>query len=79
MLVDSNMRVLVWLTTALVMGILALNLWLIGQAITAARSVQFDAIGGESGATRHARRGAHGPMPGRPQRTGVVGPWAPRM
>ena len=49
-LLDPNVRVLVWLTAALVMGILALNVWLIGQAITAARSVQFDAVGRESGA-----------------------------
>lgn len=37
-LVDSNVHVLIWLTAALVMGILALNAWLIGQAIVAAYS-----------------------------------------
>jgi len=42
-LVDSDVRVLIWLTAALVMGILALNVWLIGQAIAAARTVRFAA------------------------------------
>lgn len=47
--VGSNVRVLVWFAAALVMGILALNVWVIGQAIAAARSFQFAAMGGTPG------------------------------
>ncbi|HEX5460516.1 MAG TPA: hypothetical protein VFX20_11150 [Steroidobacteraceae bacterium] len=59
-LVDSNVRVLVWLTAALVMGILALNVWLISQAIAAARIVQFDATGRSAGPSA-VQRGATNP------------------